>query len=42
MNNNAKAIAHRARGFSTEKTFTLAQLHCLGKLPLPQTVHRFA
>jgi len=42
MNNNAKAIAHRARGFRTEKTFTLAQLHCLGKLELPQTVHRFA
>lgn len=42
MNNNAKAIAHRARGFRTEKTFTLAQLHCLGKLQLPETTHRFA
>lgn len=42
MNNNAKAISHRARGYRTEKTFTLAMLHCLGKLTLPQTVHKFS
>ena len=42
MNNNAKAISHRARGFRSERNFTLAQLHCLGKLPLPSTVHKFA
>lgn len=42
MNNNAKAVSHRARGFRTAKAFTLAQLHCLGKLPLPETTHRFA
>lgn len=42
MNNNAKAISHRARGYRTEKTFTLAMLHCLGKLSLPQTVHKFS
>jgi transposase len=35
MNNNAKAISHRARGFRSEKAFTLAMLHCLGNLELP-------
>jgi len=24
------------------EAFTLAQLHCLGKLPLPEIAHRFA
>lgn len=42
MNNNAKAVSHRARRFRTAKAFTLAQIHCLGKLPLPETTHRFA
>ncbi|MPZ91103.1 MAG: hypothetical protein GEU68_05660 [Actinobacteria bacterium] len=42
MNNNAKAISHRARGFRTERAFTLAMLHCLGGLELPQTAHKFA
>jgi transposase len=41
MNNNAKAVSHRAHGFRTAATFTLSLLHCLGNLPLPQTVHRF-
>ena len=36
MNNNAMAIAHRARGFRSEKAFTLAMLHCLGGLELPE------
>lgn len=37
------AINHRARGFRTARVFTLAMLHCLGGLELPQwTVHRFA
>lgn len=36
MNNNAKAISHRARGFRTERAFTLAMLHCLGDLDLPE------
>lgn len=35
MNNNAKAISHRARGFRSERAFTLAMLHCLGDLELP-------
>ena len=41
MNNNAKAISHRAHGYRTAETFTLALLHSLGKLELPQTVHKF-
>lgn len=35
MNNNAKAISHRARGFRSERIFTLAMLHCMGDLELP-------
>jgi transposase len=35
MNNNGKAISHRARGFRSEHAFTLAMLHCLGDLELP-------
>lgn len=42
MNNNAKSISHRAHGYRTAATFTLSLLHCLGKLDLPQTVHKFA
>jgi len=42
MNNNAKAVAHRARGYRTEKAFTLSLLHCLGGLELPKTAHRFS
>lgn len=42
MNNNAKTISHRAHGFRTAATFTLALLHGLGGLELPQTVHKFA
>jgi transposase len=41
MNNNAKAVSHRARGYRTAKTFTLALFHCLGKLAMPSTVHKF-
>lgn len=42
MNNNAKAVSHRAHGYRTAKTFVLSLLHCLGKLPLPQALHRFS
>lgn len=42
MNNNAKAISHRAHGFRTAATFTLALLHGLGKLELPKLVHKFS
>lgn len=41
MNNNAKAISHRSRGFRSEKWFGILLLHCLGKLPLPEFTHRF-
>ena len=41
MNNNAKAISHRARGYRTAHTFDLAMIHGLGQLPLPQTQHKF-
>jgi len=41
MNNNAKAISHRARGYRSEKNFSLALIHGLGKLQLPQCQHRF-
>jgi transposase len=40
MNNNAKAISHRARGFRSERAFTLAMLHCLGDLELPPSPFR--
>lgn len=42
MNNNAKAVSHRARGYRTERAFTLSLLHCLGRLELPTTAHRFS
>lgn len=38
MNNNAKAISHRARGFRSERVFTLAMLHCMGRLELPEAL----
>ena len=41
MNNNAKAVSHRARGYRSEKWFNLIQLHCLGKLPMPEFAHKF-
>jgi len=42
MNNNAKAISHKARGYRSENTFSLALIHGLGKLQLPQCQHRFS
>ena len=42
MNNNAKVISHRARGYRSENTFSLALIHGLGKLQLPQCLHRFS
>lgn len=41
MNNNAKSLSHRARGFRTENWFTTVMLHGMGKLPMPQTTHKF-
>ncbi|MBW1931351.1 MAG: transposase [Deltaproteobacteria bacterium] len=42
MNNNAKIISHRSRGYRSENTFSLAMIHSLGGLPLPQYQHRFS
>jgi transposase len=41
MNNNAKAISHRSRGFRSEKWFSTIMLHCLGQLPMPEFIHKF-
>ncbi|MFU8842070.1 MAG: ISL3 family transposase [Nitriliruptoraceae bacterium] len=35
LNGSAKAVARRARGFRSEKAYTLAMLHCMGHLELP-------
>ena len=42
MNNNAKVISHRARGYRSAKTFSTLMLHCMGGLKMPDFVHRFA
>jgi transposase len=42
MNNNAKVISHRARGYRSSKTFATLMLHCMGGLKMPDSVHRFA
>jgi transposase len=42
MNNNAKAVSHRARGYRTEHVFKLALYHSLGGLLLPHSVHKFS
>lgn len=41
MNNNAKVISHRARGYRSEHTYSLSLIHGLGKLELPKNQHRF-
>ncbi|HEX9727354.1 MAG TPA: ISL3 family transposase [Gemmatimonadales bacterium] len=41
LNNKAKILIHKAYGFRTPKTYILNLYHCLGDLPLPQTVHTF-
>ena len=35
-NNNAEVISHRARGYRSQKAFSLALIHGLGKLQLPK------
>lgn len=42
MNNNAKAVSHRARGYRSPNTFSTLLLHCLGDLKMPHFVHKFA
>lgn len=41
LNNKAKLIVHKAYGFRTPKTYILNLYHCMGDLPLPQTMHTF-
>lgn len=41
MNNNAKVISHRSRGFRTDKIYTRAMLHGMGGLPRPEIMHKF-
>jgi len=42
MNNNAKAISHRARGYRSPNIFSTLLLHCLGDLKMPSCVHKFS
>jgi transposase len=41
MNNNAKAISHRARGFSSYETFACMLMHCMADLPTQELSHSF-
>ena len=41
MNNNAKAISHRSRGFSSIETFSCMIMHCMADLPMPELSHSF-
>ena len=41
LNNKAKVVIHKAYGFRTAKNCIRNLYHCLGDLPLPQTVHTF-
>jgi transposase len=41
MNNNAKAISHRARGFASYETFACILMHCLADLPTQEMAHSF-
>jgi len=41
MNNNAKVISHRARGYRTSGTYKLALMHCMGGLEMPQFAHKY-
>lgn len=41
MNNNAKAISHRARGYRTVKAFSQVMLLCMGGLEMPTLYHEF-
>ena len=41
LNNKAKLVIHKAYGFRTANNYIRNLYHCLGNLPLPQTVHTF-
>jgi transposase len=42
LNNKAKVISHRAYGFRSAKNYILNLYHCMGNLPMPTSMHRFA
>lgn len=42
LNNKAKVISHRAYGFRSAKNYVLNLYHCMGNLPMPASLHRFA
>ena len=41
LNNTAKAISRRSRGFRSPETYRTLLMHCMGGLQLPQTTHKF-
>jgi transposase len=41
LNNKIRVITRRAYGFRTYKAMEMAQYHALGRLPEPETAHRF-
>lgn len=41
LNNTAKAISRRSRGFRTPDAYQTILMHCMGGLTLPQTLHKF-
>jgi transposase len=41
MNRKAKVVSQKAYGYRTFDTFRLALYHAIGKLPMPETVHKF-
>jgi transposase len=42
LNNTAKAISHRARGYRTVRVFTQVMMHCMGGLEMPGLYHEFS
>jgi len=41
LNNTAKAISRRSRGFRTADAYSTVLMHCMGGLQLPHTMHKF-
>ncbi|RLB80258.1 MAG: ISL3 family transposase, partial [Deltaproteobacteria bacterium] len=41
LNNKAKTISHRAYGYRSSETFTLAMYHGPERLPMPELTHKF-
>ncbi len=41
MNNKCRVVTRRSYGFRTYKGVELAMYHTLGRLPEPETAHRF-